>query len=149
MTTFHAVVWMDRREAHVVMFDRDHAETLRIRSRSHHQATGGHVGSHQQRHGRGDSAGGHHSPAGGHDTADAAYHAEVAQALAGVREVLVAGPALAKTEFKHWCEAHDPALNACIVDVIPADHPSDAQLVALARRYFHRHDQTTVDPSRR
>jgi hypothetical protein len=149
MTTFHAVVWMDRREAHVVMFDRDHIDASRIRSRSHHHASGGHVGSHQQMHGRGDIASGHHSPAGGHDTADARYHGEVAAALAGVHEILVTGPAQARNEFKRWCELHDKAVNAAIVDVIPADHPSDEQLVAMARKYFRKHDRTTADPSQR
>ena len=31
MSTFHAVVWMDHSEAHVVMFDREHMEAQRIR----------------------------------------------------------------------------------------------------------------------
>ena len=40
MSTFHAVVWMDHSEAHVVMFDREHMEAQRIRSRSHHKHQG-------------------------------------------------------------------------------------------------------------
>mgnify|MGYP006314746701 CR=1 FL=1 len=36
MTTFHAVVWMDHTEAHVLMFDKEHVETQRIKARSHH-----------------------------------------------------------------------------------------------------------------
>jgi hypothetical protein len=40
-------------------------------------------------------------------------------------------------------------VNAAIVDVIPADHPSDEQLVAMARKYFRKHDRTTADPSQR
>ena len=50
MSTFHAIVWLDRSEAHVIMFDREHVETQKIKSRSHHKATGGHVGSHQGMH---------------------------------------------------------------------------------------------------
>lgn len=149
MTTYHAVVWMDGREAHVLMFDREHIEAQRIHSRSHHKAPGGHVGSHQQMHGRGEGASGHHSPQGGHATTDDAYHAEIAQALAGVHEILVTGPAQAKQTFKAWCAQHAPAVNGRIVDVIACDHPSDAELVALARRYFHKHDQAGADPSQR
>lgn len=37
MATFHAVVWVDHSEAHVLMFDREHLETQRIKSRSHHK----------------------------------------------------------------------------------------------------------------
>ncbi len=30
MTTFHAVVWMDHAEAHVLMFDREQEQAQRI-----------------------------------------------------------------------------------------------------------------------
>ena len=40
MTTFHAVVWLDHQEAHVLMFDRDHVQAQRIKSRSHHKHQG-------------------------------------------------------------------------------------------------------------
>jgi hypothetical protein len=32
MSTFHAVVWIDHKEAHVLMFDREHVEAQRIKS---------------------------------------------------------------------------------------------------------------------
>lgn len=149
MSTFHAIVWLDRREAHVVMFDREHIESQRIHSRSHHLATGGHVGSRHQAHGRGPSVSGHHSPEGGHNAADERFYHEVAQALVGVREVLVTGPAQAKDEFRAHCQRHDKAVDAAIVDVIASDHPSDGQLVAMARQYFRKFDQMGADPSQR
>ncbi|HSV45930.1 MAG TPA: hypothetical protein VLJ58_09085 [Ramlibacter sp.] len=149
MPTFHAVVWMDRREAHVLMFDREHVESESIKSRSHHKATGGHVGSHQLMHGRGPAAGGSHSPEGGHDSADENFYHEVAQALQGVREILVAGPAQAKDEFRAHCQRHDKDIASAIVDVVSADHPSDRQLVAMARQYFLKHDQKAGDPTQR
>lgn len=37
MRTFHAVVWIDQSEAHVVMFDREHMEAQRIESRRRHK----------------------------------------------------------------------------------------------------------------
>ena len=40
MSTFHAVVWLDHSEAHVVMFDREHMEAQRVKSRSHHKHQG-------------------------------------------------------------------------------------------------------------
>ncbi len=149
MSTFHAVVWIDRREAHVVMFDREHIEAQRIHSRSHHKATGGHVGSNHQAHGRGPSLSGAHSPDGGHSSSDDHFYHEVAQALTGVSEILVTGPAQAKDEFRAHCQRHDKAIDAAIVDVVASDHPSDGQLVALARRYFLKHDQLAADPSKR
>jgi hypothetical protein len=147
MTTYHAVAWIDRREAHVLMFDREHVESERIASRSHHVATGGHVGSHSLKHGRGASASGHHSPGGGHDQADEAFYHSVAQALAGVREILVTGPAQAKTEFRAHCARHDKAVDQAIVDVVACDHPSDAQMVAMARQYFLKYDRMAGTPT--
>jgi stalled ribosome rescue protein Dom34 len=122
MSTFHAVVWMDHQEAHVVMFDREHIEAKRIHSRSHHK--------HQ---GKAD------------DTA--AFYADVAQALTGTHEVLVTGPGLARNEFRDWCAAHHKSTAAAIVDSIASDHPSDGQLVALAKHYFKKFDAMATDPT--
>ncbi|WP_353247149.1 hypothetical protein [Limnohabitans sp.] len=122
MSTFHAVVWMDHQEAHVVMFDREHVEAQRIQSRSHHK---------------------HQGKAG--DTA--AFFAEVAQALTGTHEVLVTGPGSARDEFCDWYAAHPKSTVAIIVDSIASDHPSDAQLVAMAKQYFKKFDAMAIDPS--
>lgn len=122
MSTFHAVVWMDHTEAHVVMFDREHMEAQRIKSRSHHK--------HQGKT---------------HD--NAAFFAEIAGALAGTHEVLLAGPGLARNEFRDWCAGHQAAVAKAIVDSVSADHPSDGQLVAMARQYFRKFDSMAADPS--
>jgi stalled ribosome rescue protein Dom34 len=140
MSTYHAIVWLDRSEAHVIMFDREHVEMEKIKSRSTHKATGGHVGSHQGMHGRGEGASGHHSPQGGHASHDENFYHAVAEALAGVHEILVTGPAQAKDEFKAHCAHHDPAIAKAIVGVVTSDHPSDAQLVVMARQYFLKYD---------
>lgn len=141
MSTFHAIVWLDRSEAHVIMFDREHVEAQRIKSRSQHKSTGGHVGSHRDMHGRGDSASGHHSPQGGHASSDEEFYHSIAETLAGVHEILVTGPAQAKDEFKAHCERHDKDVAAHIVGVVPSDHPSDGQLVAMAKEYFLKYDK--------
>ena len=122
MSTFHAVVWMDHQEAHVVMFDREHIQAQRIQSRSHHK--------HQ-----------------GKASDTAAFYAEVAQALTGTHEVLLTGPGLACKEFRDWCAAHQKSTAAIIVDSIASDHPSDAQLVAMAKQYFKKFDAMAAVPS--
>jgi stalled ribosome rescue protein Dom34 len=141
MSTYHAIVWLDRSEAHVIMFDREHVEAQKIKSRSQHKATGGHVGSHQGMHGRGDSASGHHSAQGGHASSDETFYHSVAEALKGVHEILVTGPAQAKDEFKAHCAHHDKDIDKAIIGVISSDHPSDGQLVAMAKQYFLKHDK--------
>lgn len=125
MTTFHAVVWMDHSEAHVMMFDREHVESQRIKARSHHTLKHGHVG------------------------ADKDFFKQVAQALEGASEVLVTGPAKAKIEFRDYCKHNAHAVDKAIVDVITSDHPTDAQVVAMARQYFVKFDQLAADPAQR
>ena len=65
----------------------------------------------------------------------------------GCREVLLTGPGLARNQFRDWCQAHSTAVAGCIVDSIAADHPTDAQLVAMARQYFKKFDAMASDPS--
>lgn len=122
MSTFHAVVWMDPSEAHVVMFDREHADAQRIKSRSHHK--------HQ-----------------GKANDLAPFFAEIAQALANTHEVLLAGPGLVRNQFRDWLAKHHAAAADRVVDSVAADHPTDAQLVAMARQYFKKFDNMAGDPS--
>jgi stalled ribosome rescue protein Dom34 len=122
MSTFHAVVWMDHNEAHVLMFDREHVESQRVKSRSHHR--------HQGK--IGDVVG---------------LFGEVAKALQGAREVLLTGPGAARNEFRDWCTSHAKAIADVIVDSVASDHPSDHQLVALARQYFKKFDAMAADPT--
>ncbi len=125
MTTFHAVVWMDHSEAHVLMFDKEHVEAQRVKARSHHTPKHGHVG------------------------ADKDFFKQVADALSGATEVLLTGPANAKIEFRDYCKHNAHAVEKAVVDVVTTDHPSDAQVVAMARQYFSRYDQKAADPSLR
>lgn len=122
MTTFHAVVWLDHQEAHVLMFDREHVETQRIKSRTHHK--------HQ-----------------GKSNDNVALFADVAKALHGAHEVLVTGPGKARDEFRDWVKRHDAAVAATVVDSVASDHPTDAQVVAMARQYFKKFDQMAADPA--
>ena len=122
MSTFHALVWIDQTQAHVLMFDREHMQAQRIKSRTHHK--------HQ---GKADDS--------------AAFFADVARALAGSHEVLLTGPGLVRTQLRDWCTHHLPAVADAIVDSVPSDHPSDAQLVALARQYFKAFDAMAGDPA--
>ena len=118
MTTFHAVVWMDHQEAHVLMFDRDHVESQRIKSRTHHK--------HQ-----------------GNPTDTTGLYADIAKALNGTHEVLVTGPGKARDEFRAWCMQHHADVS--IVDSVSSDHPTDAQVVAMARQYFKKFDNMAAD----
>jgi len=125
MTTFYAVVWMDHSQAHVLMFDKEHVEAQRVKARHQHTPKHGHVG------------------------ADKDFFQQIAGSLQGVAEVLLTGPANAKIEFRDFCKHHAHAVDKAIVDVVSSDHPSDNQLVAMARQYFLKYDQKASDPSLR
>jgi len=69
MSTYHAIVWIDQEQAHVLMFDREHVQAQRIHSRSHHSHQGKHADAHS-------------------------FFKKVSQQLEGTHEVLLTGPGL-------------------------------------------------------
>ena len=124
MPRFHAIVWLDHTEAHVLQFDAESVAAERIRARSHHP----------RHHGKDERALAH-------------YFDEIAQALNGVHEVLLVGPGHAREELQAWATKHAAAVAKAVVGNQAADHPSDAQLVALARQFFVRHDRMAGTPT--
>ena len=54
---------------------------------------------------------------------------------------------MARNQFRDWCSKHNAAVAAAVVDSVAADHPTDAQLVAMARQYFKKFDNMAADPS--
>jgi stalled ribosome rescue protein Dom34 len=122
MPTFHAVVWIDHQEARVMQFDYDHVQAQRIKSRSHHKHQG--------------------KP---HETVG--LFSEVAVALAGVHEILLTGPGLARDQFRDWCKSNQTSVANAVVNSVVSDHPTDPQIVAMARKYFKKFDQMGLDPA--
>jgi stalled ribosome rescue protein Dom34 len=117
---YHAVVWIDHREARVFHFNPTEADRLVLRPDDptrhiHHKANS--IGS-------------------GHASADHDFLHAVAESIADAGAVLIAGPGNAKTELVKHIEQHDPKLKKIIAGVETVDHPSDAQLVAHARKYL-------------
>lgn len=122
---YHAVVWIDHYEARVFHFsptavDRTVLHPDRPTRHIHHKANS--IGS-------------------GHAAADHDYLHAVAVSVADASAVLITGPANAKIELLKHVHFHDPKLMNVIVGVETVDHPSDAQLVAYARKYFVAEDR--------
>ena len=120
MSHFHSVVWIDHQKASTWQFTSTEQTAKVIHAHDTHQ----HVHSRKSTHG------GHKSPA------DHRFFDEVAQALEGVHEILVIGPAQSKQEFANYLRSKHPQLGRAIVAVENADHPSDAEVLAYARRHF-------------
>lgn len=125
MVHFHAVVWLDHSEAHVMHIAPDDVEKSVIHpAQPHHKlhAKGGAVGS-------------------GRMAEDQHFYHAVVEALKGAQEILVVGPAQAKLQLIKHIHAHDPAVAKKLVGVESVDHPTDGQLVAYARKYFVAKDR--------
>lgn len=120
MQHYHAVVWLDHREARVFFFDRNSVDEIDLSTRSpnHHL------------HHKSGSVAGKRSPEDQH------FFHEIVNALKPAKEWLITGPGNAKLEFVKHVHKHDNTLSDHIIGVETSDHPSDKQLVAHARSYF-------------
>jgi stalled ribosome rescue protein Dom34 len=122
---YHAVVWIDHHEARVFHFNPTEVDRLVV------------TPDHPTRHI-------HHKAnviGDGHAPEDQEFFHAVAEAMADASAILIAGPANAKTELVKHIERHDRNLLSAVAGVETVDHPSDAQLVAHARRYFKKFDR--------
>ena len=118
MSHSHAVVWTDHQAAQILHFDAEHVRAQKIRSHKHY--TRQHGSTVRTEH---------------------AFFGEVCDALEAVSEVLLAGSHTAVADFRHYAEKHRPQTAARIVAYEVVDHPSENQLVAVARKYFLKHDK--------
>jgi stalled ribosome rescue protein Dom34 len=120
MSLRQTIVWIDHKEARIFGVNGEAPESATILAPQRHL----------HRHPKGATAESHHP----HD-ARRFFH-DVAGALEGAAQILLVGPSTAKLQFLRYVTAHSPALEAKIVGSETVDHPTDAQLVAHAKRYF-------------
>jgi hypothetical protein len=117
---FHAIVWIDHSQAkvfHVGLSGEDemvlhpHMPTRHL----HHKANS--VGS-------------------GHVGFDKEFLVQTMNAVGDAGQILIIGPAGAKTELAKFIRDKDPKIGDRIVAVEAADHPTDREIVAYAKQYF-------------
>jgi len=116
MSLFHAVVHVDHHKAEVLQFDAEHVLTERVKAHGHYT----------RQH-------------GSEVRTEHEFFGEVCDALAGITDILVAGSHTAQADFRHYVEKHRAALLEQIVGWETVDHPTEGQLVAVARDYFVAH----------
>jgi stalled ribosome rescue protein Dom34 len=121
MTVRHAAVWIDHKEAKIFHIEPEDFDVSKINAPHHHltrkaEEQGRHAGS------------------------DRFFH-DVAEKLEDAEEILVVGPSSAKLDFIRYAHKHDRALEPKIVGVETLDHPTDGQLAAYVRHYFHGKDR--------
>ena len=130
MSFKHAVVWVDHQEAQVIHFNAEEKMNKIIKSNSKHP----HL------HHKAGSSG------SGHAGADESYLHEIISAVSDAQEILIVGPGSAKLELVRHASKHDHKVADKIVAVETVDHPSDAQLLAYAKKYFVPVDMMLGDP---
>ena len=117
---FHAVVWIDHHEARVFHFSASESDVVVVHPRDpvrhiHHKANT--IGS-------------------GHAPEDPDFLQHVTDALADAGAILVVGPANEKLALINHIDRRAPALKPKIRGVETVDHPTDGEILALARRFF-------------
>ena len=121
---FHAVVWIDHKQARVFHFNVDEADKTVIRP--DHSVRDIHHG--QKRTG-------HRIPA------DRVFLEKVASAIADAGAILIVGPAQEKDEFAKFLAEKHPVIKTHVEGVEKADHPTDGELLDHARRFVKAADR--------
>ncbi|HEX2666867.1 MAG TPA: hypothetical protein VHP13_00680 [Gammaproteobacteria bacterium] len=118
MSLHHAALLIDHQHAQVLQFDAANLQSRKIDAHKHYT----------RQH-------------GSEVRTEHEFFSEVCDALKGVAEVLVAGPHGAQADFRHYVEKHRPALAKQIKAWETVDHPSEGQLLALAKKHLLKVDK--------
>jgi hypothetical protein len=117
MSLYHAVAFVDHQSAEVLQFGTEHAVEKKIHehlkfTRQHHSGV----------------------------RTEHEFFGQVCDALDGITEVLVVGGHVGLADFRHYVDKHRPQTAKRIVGYEVVDHPSENQLVAMARKHFAKYD---------
>jgi hypothetical protein len=118
----HAVVRTDHQQAQVLRFDETQVQTQTVHLKAY--TTAQHNSGVRSEH---------------------EFFGAVCDALDGIAQVLVTGTHTALTDFRHYADKHRPQLATHLVGYELVDHPTDRQLVALAREFFQRQGRLDRD----
>lgn len=125
MSHYHAIVWIDHTQAHVMHISPGDVEAAIVRP----------ANPHQHLHNKRGVVGTGRAPEDQH------FYHEVVETLKGAQEILIVGPASAKLNLVKHIHSHDAQLSDKVVGVESVNHPTDGQLVAYARKYFEAADR--------
>jgi hypothetical protein len=117
---FHAIVWIDHLQARVFHLGLSGTNEVVLHPllptrHIHHKANS--IGS-------------------GHVHESEEFLRQVMVAVSDAGEILILGPAGTKNELAKYIRGHNPKMAERIVAVEAADHPTDPEVVANAKRHF-------------
>jgi len=112
------VIWVDREHAKLFQFSNEKMErkNLQARHQDHHTHPLDHLDQKKQEN---------------------AFFSSITENLAEASRILILGPGVAKHHFQTYLLEHQPALAKRIVGCETVDHPTDPQIVAIARKFFN------------
>jgi hypothetical protein len=117
MTLSHAVLWLDHHHADVLQFNNEEVRSQKVADSPHD--TRQHQSEVRTQH---------------------EFFASVCDALAGIAMVLVTGSHMSQTNFRHYVEKHRAHLMPQLVGWETVNQPTEPELVALGKKFFHAHD---------
>lgn len=114
---------------YVVFLDHEHAKIFELHPENVVEAT---LKKHEIKH--------HTSHDKDHTRHSEKFFHEVAGKLLNAHEVLLVGPGIAKEHFmSHLKEHHHEQIAKKVVGIETVDHPTDGQIVAMAKKFFKAH----------
>jgi stalled ribosome rescue protein Dom34 len=116
---YHAAVWIDHHQARVLHFNIDSFDAQVIHPAHHHE---------DKRDGQ-------------RPKEDQAYLENVTKAVADAGAILILGPANERTELVKHIEKKHPLLRAKVEAIEAADHMTDGEIVAHARKVLKSADR--------
>jgi stalled ribosome rescue protein Dom34 len=120
---FHAVVWIDHKQARIIHFNVEESDKALIRDHivrdlhSREKRTGHRIEENKP------------------------FFEDVAKAIANAGAILIVGPAQEKDFFAKFLAKKHPAIRAHVEGVESADHPTDGELLDHARRFVKAADR--------
>jgi stalled ribosome rescue protein Dom34 len=123
---YHAIVWIDHREAKVFHFNATEVDRMILHP---HNPT-------RHIHPKANAIGAADAPP------DQEFFEQVTEAIADATAVLITGPSSAKSDLAAHVARHHPDIARCVVGVETINHPSDGALIAVARLYFKTEDRS-------
>ena len=123
MAHFHAVVWIDHKQARVFHFNVEEADRTLI-----HDHVVRDLHSRDKRTGK-------------RIEENKPFFEDVARTIADAGAILIVGPAQEKDFFAKFLAEKHPAIRTHVEAVEKADHPSDGELLDFARRTLKAADR--------
>jgi stalled ribosome rescue protein Dom34 len=124
MAHFHAVVWIDHKQARILHFSPDESDKAVVHpNHSVRDVAHGHKGTGQR------------------TPDDKVFFEGVAKEIASAGSILIVGPGLEKTAFAKFLAEKHPQIRANVEGVEAADHPTDGELLDHARRFLKAADR--------